>query len=732
MMVGSADASWRRYLVWFAHHNLYYNMRFQELEALAEMCGISRAQLYRCGDSNGSDEMPSALTEEPYVYVWLPVDRVDEIVKFLLSRAVLIKVVVEVWAEGADYGIVKQVASEKIPKVGDTGKHGTATTESSDVMKSLQDRSGVRHQDYVNADVSFCFRCVAFGKTLSYEYKQAKIIEMGDFLFGPVLSSCKSAESDVTSPTAAELVSSTKALQAPGAEDHEQPPRKLQRVETRNSVPFFKRPHKIDLEDPECMLMLLEDYGVDDSHKLDKTLRRVFFGRHIGSGRTFVGGAGSCVAAGSSSSSSSRAPANAAIRTAPQATLTKTQKNKTLAFYEKYALGRRCILGPTTMENELAFLMANCGQVTKTSVALDPFCGTGGLLIPMAHFGCLTMGTDLDIRVLKGWRIAYQKNVAMCKEIELRRGHCVKNNPAVPGTGAATEQQKQHSSTLPACDPATAAGSSSTVTTSTRSPAVTTAAVASARAPPQTTTKGSRDQEHDEQKPLRSKLQPMKDVFMNFYQYHLKRPEIVVTDNARKPWRTRSCGWLDAIVTDPPYGIRAASRKVQLNQTAEGGDDPRIYDRSNYIPRKDIYEEDEILQDLLSFAKTSLVDDGKLVFLLPIDLQGLVAAKSATAGVGDREVEPAVVEAETVVDSLKSIREKALPGKKDKKTKKQKNVDWFTNCTRDPIVLDERNYRIPTMEGMKKESATVQILSGGLGRLLVVMRRIPRKSQEKN
>lgn len=50
------------------------------------------------------------------------------------------------------------------------------------------------------------------------------------------------------------------------------------------------------------------------------------------------------------------------------------------------------------------------------------------------------------------------------------------------------------------------------------------------------------------------------------------------------------------------------------------GSDRDVYDRSNYIPQKELYEEDQILVDLLKFAAENLVDNGRLVFLLPIDL----------------------------------------------------------------------------------------------------------------
>ncbi|KAL8438108.1 hypothetical protein ACSSS7_000473 [Eimeria intestinalis] len=47
----------------------------------------------------------------------------------------------------------------------------------------------------------------------------------------------------------------------------------------------------------------------------------------------------------------------------------------------------RPVLGPTSLDCELAFLMCNQGLVEANHVVLDPFVGTGGLLIAAAHYG---------------------------------------------------------------------------------------------------------------------------------------------------------------------------------------------------------------------------------------------------------------------------------------------------------------------------------------------------------
>lgn len=43
--------------------------------------------------------------------------------------------------------------------------------------------------------------------------------------------------------------------------------------------------------------------------------------------------------------------------------------------------------------------------MNKTDFIYDPFVGTGGLLIPCSHFGALCFGTEIDKRVLQGYRV---------------------------------------------------------------------------------------------------------------------------------------------------------------------------------------------------------------------------------------------------------------------------------------------------------------------------------------
>ncbi|KAJ3416870.1 hypothetical protein HDV05_008455 [Chytridiales sp. JEL 0842] len=109
-----------------------------------------------------------------------------------------------------------------------------------------------------------------------------------------------------------------------------------------------------------------------------------------------------------------------------------------------------------------------------------------------------------------------------------------------------------------------------------------------------------------------------KDIRSNVKQYGLSGRvlDTVVCDLAHHPWRETEI-W-DAIVCDPPYGVRAGARKIAEN--------PKMTPRTNLInhitgqmklPRTMPYELDEVIQDLIAFAATYLVPGGRLVYWLP-------------------------------------------------------------------------------------------------------------------
>eukprot|EP00092_Neocalanus_flemingeri_P037247 GFUD01040564.1.p1 GENE.GFUD01040564.1~~GFUD01040564.1.p1 ORF type:complete len:475 (+),score=188.80 GFUD01040564.1:50-1426(+) len=56
----------------------------------------------------------------------------------------------------------------------------------------------------------------------------------------------------------------------------------------------------------------------------------------------------------------------------------------------------RKYIGNTTMDPQLALLMANLAKVEEGKMVMDPFVGTGSLLIAAAEFGGMVMGADMD------------------------------------------------------------------------------------------------------------------------------------------------------------------------------------------------------------------------------------------------------------------------------------------------------------------------------------------------
>ena len=180
---------------------------------------------------------------------------------------------------------------------------------------------------------------------------------------------------------------------------------------------------------------------------------------------------------------------------------------------DTYSLKKRAYLGPTSMDTELSFIMTNLAHVKPGCVAIDPFVGTGSILLSCALRGAYCMGTDIDIRVLRG--------------------------------------------------------------------------------------KG------DDQ-----------TVFANFEQYGLPRPELIRSDNAlyHRHYRTEHPMY-DAIVTDPPYGIRAGARKTgsRHDQPLEIPDEHR----HDHIPQTKPYAVSDVMSDLLDMAARTLVMGGRLVYIIP-------------------------------------------------------------------------------------------------------------------
>ncbi|KAI7870041.1 S-adenosyl-L-methionine-dependent methyltransferase [Spinellus fusiger] len=112
-------------------------------------------------------------------------------------------------------------------------------------------------------------------------------------------------------------------------------------------------------------------------------------------------------------------------------------------------------------------------------------------------------------------------------------------------------------------------------------------------------------------------------VKANIEQYNLQGRVLdsLVFDVCHHPWRAKA--WLDAIVTDPPYGVRAGAKKLGRKEDSKKTLQLRTFDgapmhtREDYYPPTKPYEMSEVLIDLLNFSVEHLRVGGRLVYWLP-------------------------------------------------------------------------------------------------------------------
>jgi len=106
------------------------------------------------------------------------------------------------------------------------------------------------------------------------------------------------------------------------------------------------------------------------------------------------------------------------------------------------------------------------------------------------------------------------------------------------------------------------------------------------------------------------------NVLTNFEQYKLERPDLVRSDNAlyHRHYRTTKPMY-DAIITDPPYGIRAGARRTGTNNR-----EVRLVPdehRHDHIAQTKVYAVSDVMCDLLDVSARTLVMGGRLVYIIP-------------------------------------------------------------------------------------------------------------------
>ncbi|KAG8469977.1 hypothetical protein KFE25_006432 [Diacronema lutheri] len=113
-------------------------------------------------------------------------------------------------------------------------------------------------------------------------------------------------------------------------------------------------------------------------------------------------------------------------------------------------------------------------------------------------------------------------------------------------------------------------------------------------------------------------------IWANFAQYGFAPPlGLLRADFSAASTCWRHVPFLDAIVCDPPYGVRASSKKL-----ADGASD-LLHEpgHEEHVPMRERLNIEPLLDALLAFAASRLVIGGRLVFLLPTttDMRGSAA-----------------------------------------------------------------------------------------------------------
>ncbi|XP_061574243.1 tRNA (guanine(10)-N2)-methyltransferase homolog isoform X2 [Cololabis saira] len=109
---------------------------------------------------------------------------------------------------------------------------------------------------------------------------------------------------------------------------------------------------------------------------------------------------------------------------------------------------------------------------------------------------------------------------------------------------------------------------------------------------------------------------PDENIRANLRQYGTEKTyvDVMVSDASKPVWRTGAL--FDAIVTDPPYGIRESTRRTGSHKDITKPPDAVYTD--SHVPVSQAYHLSDIFTDLLNFSAHRLVTGGRLVYWLPV------------------------------------------------------------------------------------------------------------------
>ena len=57
---------------------------------------------------------------------------------------------------------------------------------------------------------------------------------------------------------------------------------------------------------------------------------------------------------------------------------------------------------PSAIHPKIARVLVNLSRAKSGGLFIDPFCGTGGLLLEASDIGCISIGLDIDVDMLSG------------------------------------------------------------------------------------------------------------------------------------------------------------------------------------------------------------------------------------------------------------------------------------------------------------------------------------------